>query len=75
MNDFVDLMISFGMDADSYNIYTDRTGYKITPLHWAVYKNKGIGRAIFSGENFDSAGMGFVKICRVWQLSHLNIAL
>ncbi len=40
-NDLIRLMLEGGMDIDSYNVYSDNNGYMVTPLHWAVYKNKG----------------------------------
>jgi ankyrin repeat protein len=40
-NDLIEMMVKLGMDVDSFNVYSDESGYKVTPLHWAVYKNKG----------------------------------
>lgn len=40
-NDLLAMMLASGMNVDSYNVYTDKSGFKVTPLHWAVYKNKG----------------------------------
>ncbi len=34
-------MLRGGFDVDSYNVFSDDSGYEVTPLHFAVYKNKG----------------------------------
>ena len=40
-NDIVRTLIDAGFDVDAVNVYSDRSGYRITPLHWAVYRNRG----------------------------------
>ncbi len=34
------LVLEGGLDVDSYNVYSDGSGFKVTPLHFAAYKNK-----------------------------------
>lgn len=34
------LVVEGGFDVDSYNVYSDKSGFRITPLHFAAYKNK-----------------------------------
>ncbi len=34
-------MLEGGFDVDSYNVYRDGSGFAVTPLHFAAYKNKG----------------------------------
>lgn len=37
-NDILELLLNHGADIDSFNVYSD--GYKVTCLHFAVYRNK-----------------------------------
>eukprot|EP00095_Tigriopus_kingsejongensis_P010190 maker-scaffold105_size367834-snap-gene-2.31 protein:Tk10190 transcript:maker-scaffold105_size367834-snap-gene-2.31-mRNA-1 annotation:"ankyrin repeat protein" len=37
-NDILTLFLDHGVDVDSYNVYSD--GYKVTCLHFAIYRNK-----------------------------------
>ncbi len=42
----LELMLDNGVDVDSYNVFSDDSGYEVTALHFAVYKNKGMSDSL-----------------------------